>query len=204
LPEYRNLENNVEALREEGPEDRVFVQPERGRAHGVEVFAKSPGGSRFEWSGSYALSVVEDRVGGKWVPGPYDQRHAVNLQLAFRPLPGWSISAGWIYHSPWPYTRETFRVGQTIGGNGFVVPEFGPLNSARLSAYKRADIRMSREFLLEKGSLLVYLDIFNVLNRENAQAASHGAWWYEGQLITERGIHPQLEVMPSLGLRWVF
>jgi outer membrane receptor protein involved in Fe transport len=205
LPEYRNLEDFIEGLREEGPEDRVMIQAEEGRAHGIELFAKGPGNARFVWSASYTLAKVEEKVDGQWVPRPFDQRHAVTVQLGWRPTPGWSVSLGWIYHSPWPYTAQDFHLARTASGYGFVVQEFGPLNQERLIPYHRLDFRASRTFQLEKGELLFYLDVFNATNRENAQAASYGAWILDdGSLVTDRTIHPQLEVMPSLGVRWVF
>jgi len=53
-----------------------------------------------------------------------------------------------------------------------------------------------------RGSLLGYVDVFNLLNRENAQAADYSVSLYEGRVARE--IHPQLEIMPSFGVRWVF
>jgi hypothetical protein len=85
LPEYRSIDRNMGALWEEDPEARIFVHPERGKAEGLELLVKGPDGGRFTWSGSYALSRVEEVVEGEWMPRPYDQRHAINLQFALRP-----------------------------------------------------------------------------------------------------------------------
>jgi hypothetical protein len=204
LPEYRNLEDHVEGLREEGPDDRVFLQPERGRAHGLEVFAKNHERSWFGWSASYAISMTEERVDGEWVPLPFDQRHAINLQFALRPSSDWSVSAAWVYHSGWPYTDQRFGVGRTIADNVYLYRQFGPLNQERLKAYSRVDFRASKTFRLNRGALLLYVDVFNLFNRVNAQAADFGAWYYEGRLTTDQTIHAQLEIMPSLGMRWTF
>jgi len=205
LPEYRNLEDFVEGLREEGPEDRVFLQAEEGRAKGIELFVRGPGGGRFVWSGSYALARAEEKVEGVWSPRPYDQRHAVNLQLAFRPTPDWAMSVGWVYHSPWPFTAQEFTLDHTVNGYGFVVQDFGPLNQERLIPYRRVDLRLSRIFRAGKGDLLLYVDVFNAMNRENAQSAAYGVWILEdGRLVTDQTIHPQFEILPTVGVRWTF
>jgi len=205
LPEYRNLEDHVEGLREEGPGDRVLIRAEEGRAQGIELFARGPGNGAFTWSASYALAKVEEKVDRRWVPRPFDQRHAVNLQLGWRPTPDWSVSVGWIYHSAWPCTAQDFRLDRTVNGYGFLVREFGALNGERLIPYRRIDFRASRTFRLEKGELLFYVDVFNAANRENPQSTDYEAWILDdGSLMTDRGIHHQLEMLPSLGVRWVF
>ena len=205
LPEYRNLEDFIEGLREEGPGDRAFIQAERGRAQGIELFARGPGDSRVTWSASYVLAKVEERIEGRWVPRPYDQRHAANLQLVVRPSRDWSVSVGWVYHSPWPFTAQEFTLSETVHGNGFVTVEFGPLNQERLIPYHRIDFRASRTFRLKRGDLLLYVDVFNATNRQNAQSAAYGTWIMpDGSLGTDRTIHPQLEILPSLGVRWAF
>lgn len=204
LPEYRNLEDHTEGLREEGIWDRVFIQAEEGRAQGIEFFAKSPVGSSIGWSAGYALSKVEEVIDGEWVPRPFDQRHALNLQVAVRPAPRWTLSLGWVYHSPWPFTSQSYQRRETVSGWGFVTNEFGPLNQERLIPYHRIDFRVSGDIPVTRGSLMVYLDVFNATNRLNAQAADYQVWNTETGLETDLMYHEQLMIMPSLGLRWVF
>jgi outer membrane receptor protein involved in Fe transport len=204
LPEYRRVARNMGALWEEALVDRVFVHPERGMAEGLELFVKSPAGGRFTWSGSYALSRVEEKVSGEWIPRPFDQRHAVNLQVVFRPTADWSIAAGWIYHSPWPYTEVKFRLNETIRGQPFFFRYTDALNQGRLPPYKRVDFRASRKFRLGRSDLLLYVDVFNLLNRENALDYEQSPLWADGRWITNQSLFPQLMIMPSIGLKWTF
>jgi outer membrane receptor for ferrienterochelin and colicin len=204
LPEYRSIDRNMGALWEEDPEARIFVHPERGKAEGLELLVKGPGGGRFTWSGAYALSRVEELVEGEWMPRPYDQRHAVNLQFALRPTPDWSFAMGWIYHSPWPYTEIHYRIEETVWGQPVIVPYADALNQGRLIPYRRVDFRASRRFRVGRSDLLLYADVFNLMNRENAMDSEHSAGWDGGRLVTDRTFYPQLGIMPSLGLRWVF
>jgi hypothetical protein len=204
LPEYRRLARNMGALWEEFLDDRVRVLPERGRAEGLEFFLKSSGRGRFTWSGSYALSRAEEKVSGEWVPRPFDQRHAVNLQVAYRPTPDWSIAAGWTYHSPWPFTEIKYQLAETVWGRGAVLSYPDVLNQGRLPPYNRLDFRASRRFRRGRSDFLLYVDVFNLLNRENALDYRQNPLVRDGHLSTRHRLSPQLMIMPSLGLKWVF
>jgi hypothetical protein len=35
-------------------------------------------------------------------------------------------------------------------------------------------------------------------------ASEYGVWVYQGRVHSERSIDPQLEIMPSIGIQWVF
>ena len=143
-------------------------------------------------------------MSGEWVPRPFDQRHAINLQVAFRPTPDWSIAAGWIYHSPWPFTEIEFRTGETVWGKPFAIGYADRLNQGRLTPYKRIDFRVSRRFRLRRSDLLLYVDVFNLLNRENALDYEQDPLWADGRWITTQSLFPQLMIMPSVGLKWTF
>ena len=191
-------------LWEEQPNDRVFVRPERGRAEGLELFLKSPPDGRLIWSGSYALSRVEEEVEGNWLPRPFDQRHAVNVQVAFRPTPDWTLAAGWIYHSPWPYTEVEYTYTETVHGEPVAIASPGVLNQERMIPYKRIDLRVSRRFRLGRNDFLLYLDVFNVLNWENALDYEQYPRWTGSGWMPRQELFPQLWIMPSLGVRWTF
>jgi outer membrane receptor protein involved in Fe transport len=204
LPEYRRIARNMGTLWEEQPDDRIFVHPERGRAEGLELFLKSPPDRRLSWSGSYALSRVEEEVDGAWVPRPFDQRHAVNLQVAFRPTPDWTVAVGWIYHSPWPYTEVEYTYSETVHGEPVAIPSPGVLNQERMIPYKRIDLRVSRRLRLGRNDVLLYLDVFNLLNWENALDYEQYARWTGSGWMPREELFPQLWIMPSLGARWSF
>ena len=204
LPEYRRVSRNTGPLWEESLVDRIFVQPERGRAEGVELLVKSPAGRSLTWSGSYALSKVEEEISGEWVPRPFDQRHAVNLQVAFRPTSEWSFAAGWIYHSPWPFTEVKYRLEQTVGGEPVAFRYTDVLNQKRLPPYMRLDLRVSREFKVNRGDLLVYADVFNALMRDNALDMQQSARWVHGRWKFQESVYPQMPMLPSVGARWTF
>ena len=143
-------------------------------------------------------------MAGAWVPRLYDQRHAVNLQLAFRPTPDWSFTAGWFYHSPWPFTEIRYGSEETVHGHPLSIAEVGVLNQGRLPPYRRLDFRAARQLRIGGSDLLLYLDVFNVLNRENALDYEQQARWTGVGWRTDQSLYPQLLIMPSLGLKWTF
>ena len=204
-PEYRSLVPTVEALWEEGYEDRVRLEPTRGLARGIELLARRDVGRRLAWSASYALARADDEIDGAWVPRPRDQRHTVRLEAAYRPTPSWSLSSAWQYHSGWPATGEIYEVMTTIDGSPFISRTFGPINGERLLPYHRLDVRASKLFHVGNGQLEAYLDVFNAYNRKNAEAFVYTVWVnQEGRMRVERGINPLLRVFPTFGVRWQF
>jgi hypothetical protein len=68
------------------------------------------------------------------------------------------------------------------------------------------DTRVTKRFDVGRGSLFVYLDVFNALNRENPLAVHTDAFWdpyLERPEYLDR-IEGQLGMLPTLGLRWEF
>jgi hypothetical protein len=64
-------------------------------------------------------------------------------------------------------------VGWTALGDPFSVSTFGAVNSVRIPAYHRLDARMSRRFPVGRGMLTVFLDVFNIYDRDNALGLDH-------------------------------
>jgi len=207
-PEYRNLVPEVEGLWEESLSDMIRLAPTRARARGVEVSGKGRFGERLAWSSSYALASSEDEIGGRWVSRPMDQRHTFTAELSIRPTSTWSVSWAWSFHSAWPYTRKSFTLVPVMNGSGESVfqPSFGPLYHERMPVYHRLDTRVTKRFDLGRGSLLVYLDVFNALNRDNPLAVHTDVFWnptlQQGEYLDR--VEAQLGVLPTLGLRWEF
>jgi outer membrane receptor protein involved in Fe transport len=149
------------------------IAPTRSEARGIEFMAKHDVGGRFAWSASYALAEAKDEVDGEWLWRPYDQRHTVRLDAAYRPNPRWSLSWAWQYHSGWPITPQTAVVDTAATGLLYYRHGLGPMYSERLPAYHRFDVRVSRHFPLGRGRLLLFLDIFNLYDRDNVKAFNY-------------------------------
>jgi hypothetical protein len=207
FPEYRNLVDAVEAVWEEGPGDRVGVFPEKSRSQGMEFLARGPLGSRVAWSASYAYSKAEDRVDGRWIPRPHDQRHTTHLHLSVRPSANWTVSTAWQSRTGWPASEQVYEIVTLATGDPVVKNTFGELNGVRLPDYRRLDVRVSRRFDTSKGRLFVNLDLFNALGRENPQALDYDLFWFDAyrrSYEAGKNIDEQIPRLVTLGLRWEF
>jgi len=201
-----NLDGGVELL-PEVEEDRVRIAPGEGDARGVELFVqREPGRGAFQWSGSYAIARAEDRVGGTTVPRELDQRHTLYLDVAYRPRAKWLLSAAWLSHTGWPTTKSEFAFEQVSATGYRLTRTYGPLYGERLPAYRRLDVRATRQFALGRGGrVAVFLDVFNALGRDNPQSFNYFVRGSPpGAPVVRREIEPLLPRLPSLGASWEF
>jgi outer membrane receptor protein involved in Fe transport len=207
-PEYRSLEGQIEVVPEEGPGDRIRVDPTRGLARGIELFVKRDVGGRFAWSASYALAEAKEEIDGGWVYRPFDQRHTLNIEAAYRPNRWWSLSCAFHFHSGWPATEEIFYAGQTARGDYYSMSKFGELYAERMPAYHRMDVRISRRFPIGRSQLSIFLDVFNIYDRENTLALNTNVNWHwtgnRARIVTTRGAHGLIGILPTVGARWEF
>lgn len=143
----------------------------RGRACGLELFARRTAGTTTGWL-SYTLSRAEQRFGsgsgvagingGRWYLSPYDKTHDLSLVLTHPLRRSWNAGATFTFASGLPatYPRSRYQV------DGLILAEYGPRNSARLPAYHRLDLSVNRK--TRRGEL--QLGAFNAYNRFNAQS----------------------------------
>jgi hypothetical protein len=160
-PRYESLFEAFERF-PEGEPARVRVEPESGRAKGVELFLQGRGGSRFGWWVNYALAKTEETIAGEEVPRSIDQRHTVNVDVNYRLGRGWDANLAWRFHTGWPTTP--LAAAET---GGAASPAVGPRNSGRLPNYHRLDARVSRKWSIRSGSLTVFGDVQNAYGRRN-------------------------------------
>jgi hypothetical protein len=143
----------------------------RGRAVGLELFGRRQVGRTTGWV-SYTLSRAEQRFGngggdpgindGAWYRAPYDKTHQLSV-VANRPLSGsWVAGMTFTLASGLP---ATYPVARYVV-DGLILGEYGPRNAARLPAYHRLDLSITRR--LGRGEW--QLGVFNAYNRFNAQS----------------------------------
>lgn len=202
-PRYINLESSIDVF-PEAALDRVRVAPATSGARGIEL-AVSSKYKLIDWSASYALAFTHDVVQGMRVPSAFDQRHSLQLDVDVRASESWRVSAAWQMHSGWPVTPISFGVDSLRDGTHHVDPHYGVMNSGRLPLYHRLDLRVSNERALGSGRLSVYLDVFNVYDRENPRGLGYTVDdWNAAHPEVRRNPMSQLPLLPTLGARWVF
>jgi hypothetical protein len=158
-----------------------------GAATGLDTLVRKQLTDRF--SGWLALSLSDtsrrDTRSGQRFDFEYDQ--PVNLTLAgsYQISNKWTIGAKLWAHSGAPYTPI---IGSTPDPDveGFFNPQYGELNSERFSDFSRLDVRIDRVFAHDSGRKThAYLEILNVLDRENESDFSYNADYSEREVVAQ-------------------
>jgi hypothetical protein len=203
-PRYENLFNPVE-LFPEAQADRIRIDPEEGRAEGLELILKDDRGSRLTWWAGYTLSKAVDEVAEQEIPRSWDQRHAASFSVNLLFPRRWNANLGGTWHTGWPRTDVTGRVG----GNP-ADPEvelvLGPRNAARYPSYLRFDLRVSKSIKTQLGDLTIIGEVINLTDRKNVCCIGdfETAVRDDGsvEVIPERT--SWAPIIPSLAVRWQF
>lgn len=141
-----------------------------GRAYGAELFLqKKLTGSLF-LLGAYTLSWSE-YAGSDGVlrPSAWDRRHSLDITGGYRIGEDWEIGAklrilSGLAYTPWDIEASD----QTYPLTGRGVRDWSRAGEARAPAYARLDIRVEREWFFEGWDIVAYVDLQNLLNRENS------------------------------------
>jgi len=177
--------------------DRVRVAPASARVDGVELLLSRR--TDGPWNGwlSYAWSRAEDRVGGREVVRSWDQTHSFGGGISWTSGP-WRGSAAASYHTGWPVTELASADGQSG-----IRPVLGERNATRYAHFASLDLRASREFELRHGTLSVFAEITNALDRRNPCCTD-----FRVETADDGGVNavPEyrhwLPLVPSVGLLW--
>lgn len=93
-------------------------------------------------------------------PSDFDQRHTVNAYVAYRWSGRTSLSARMRYGSNFPIVGYVEQ-----DANGYLLSS--QRNGIRLPAYSRLDLHADRTFTYRKSRLTLFLEVVNVMNRDN-------------------------------------
>ena len=167
----------------------VWFDYGRGQAKGVEFLLQKKYANNWHWTISYSFS--DSRQSNPfdtsiWIPADYDYRHSFTIVGAYKfeffrydwyqGLPAWfresiggilfgdqaDLGFRWRYMGGRPYTpMEWDRTSRTWTSRAELV------NSSRLPAYHRLDLRWQMKRNFKSWSLSTYIDIQNVYNRIN-------------------------------------
>ena len=143
----------------------IMTQYDRGRIQGAELTLEqgAPGG--WSWALNYGYLHATQEKDGVESPRNADQRHGASLVLG-RPFGrGWMAGGVFRFASGLPYSPlRSFNLGFA---HGIII---GDLNSERLPAFHRLDLRLSRSVPVSWGRIGVQVDLLNVYNRSNERS----------------------------------
>jgi hypothetical protein len=204
----------------------------RGRAYGFDVYlarAPSADASLSGWV-SYTWGRAQRDAYGLTYPFEYDRRHAATAVGSWRAGDRFELSLTGRFASGFPRTpvtgvrvaatpdqrdqdmdgdREELVPDRDVRGRLFWEIDLGGVSnfgSARLPAFARVDLRATWKPRGARGRWQVYLDVINVLNRENAGVLdprlAYDPASNRPRVVYERAAG--IPFLPSLGVRFRF
>jgi hypothetical protein len=179
----------------------VYLNQGEGFARGLELFAKYTPSDRFlGWlSYTYGRSDRRDTPSDILRPFSFDQRHVATTAFNYRPGVKWDFGVKWQYSTGLPYTPVLYANAVTgAGGKVEYEPVFGPLNSARLAAFHRLDVRLARRFSIAGAPAETYIEALNAYNRKNVFQLEYSDDY------TEQDPVYQLPLIPFIGISTSF
>ena len=201
-PRYINLRGDLRVFPELEP-DRILLPATSGRARGLEFSLRGLGRGGLDWAASYAYARVTDRVGSTDVARTWDQPHSIYLDATWRPNGGqWHFSVASQAHSGWPESPVRFVLDTVKNSQGVrattVLTIYGPvteLGTQRLPWYHRVDARVTRETTFRRWHVAGFVDVFNVLDKENPAAIRYKT--------SSAGNRVRVTRIPELLLGWL-
>jgi TonB family protein len=162
---------------------------------GVELLVKREISEHaYGWlSYTYSRATQRTHPDSDTVPTAFDQPHVLNAVASWKPGGGWELGARFQFASGRP---DTPVIGATYNADtGTYVPIRGPTRSIRVPLFAQLDVRFEHDWLFERWSLGLYLDIINVTNRENTEAIQYDYRFRQSSPVTS------FPILPTLGVK---
>ncbi len=140
----------------------------KGRAYGAELLYRNSDLFGFNVIVSYTFVRSEfTDYHGKYVPSAWDNRNLLNVTLGRKFKHNWEIGMKWRFVGGAPYTpydenKSSIVAAWDVQGRGYL--DYGKFNTLRLKSFNQLDIRIDKGFYFKKWSLMLYVDVQNVLN----------------------------------------
>lgn len=104
---------------------------------------------------------------GKYIPSSWDNRHLLNIVVGRKFKYNWQVGikyrfAGGAPYTPYDADKSSLVAAWDVQNRGYL--DYNRFNSLRLGSFNQLDIRIDKGFFFKKWSLMVYLDVQNVLN----------------------------------------
>jgi hypothetical protein len=193
-PRFDNLFMRVSLLPELLP-DRVMIEPLSGTANGVELSVDAER-KRWQWSLSFVRASVEDRLPTRWASRGWEEPWSAKVGMIWAG-PRWTTSANITTRSGWPITELTIASSELVAG---------PYNAQAFESFRSLDLRGSRAFMLERGSLEFFMELTNAFDHNNPCCFDYTVETNAALEPVNLVIDPKnwLPVFPSLGFLWQF
>ncbi|NMO20619.1 TonB-dependent receptor [Pyxidicoccus fallax] len=164
-----------------------------GRIYGFELLVRRALTERFFGWVSYTLSRSErrDTPESAWRLFDNDQTHVLTAIASYKLPAGWEVGARLRFASGNPTTPVIGAVRDDV--TDVFVPLYGAVNSQRLPSFNQLDIRVDKNFVFERWTLDVYLDLTNAYNNPAVEGIAYNYNY------SESAFFEGLPILPILG-----
>ena len=145
-------------------------------------------------SGSYFRSRYRD-YDGTWRDRVFDNRYLFSVEGGYKPSNKWEYSVRWVFAGGPPFTPFDIQASQAANKAIF---DRDRINQERKSAYHSLNVRFDRRFNYSGSNLILYMDFWNVYNRQNIESY----YWNEAE--NKQDTRNQWSFLPVIGLEWEF
>jgi len=146
-----------------------------GRAYGFELMGRARDfkGLNAVFSYTFVRSEFEG-TDGEFIPSAWDNKHLLSVTATKSIGKSWDAGFRWRYVGGAPYTpfdldRSSLIDAWNVSGQGYL--DYENFNSERLKGFNQLDIRIDKPFYFDRWSLMLYVDVQNVLNYKAEQPA---------------------------------
>lgn len=147
--------------------DEEVVSTGENRAYGAEVYFRHTN----LWGVNTVLSYTWVRseaknFEGEYIPTSWDNKHIFNITATRTFKKNWDIGFKYRFTGGAPYTpydeeKSSYVLAWDANGRGYY--DYSKFNSKRLKPESQLDIRVDKSYFYDKWTLVVYLDVKNVL-----------------------------------------
>ena len=148
--------------------DEPVLSISKGRAYGFEVLVRDIDFYKFNILISYTYVRSEfTNYYGDYIPSSWDNRNLLNFVVSRKFKYNWQIGvkyrfAGGAPYTPYDLDKSSLVAAWDVQDRGYL--EYSKFNTLRLGSFNQLDIRIDKGFFFKKWSLMLYVDVQNVLN----------------------------------------
>ncbi len=194
---FQNLFDPFVLLPELAP-DRVAITSTRARVLGVDVQMRMDMTVALSSTLHYSYLDADDRIGGRWEPRGWSQRHTAQAALVWQSGTS-SLSGRITWHSGW----RTSRLPDSVP-IGTQVPLATIYDNATLDDYVSLDISASHTWHYGRASITVQADVTNALDRANHGGVDYSFDESATDLRLFRSNETLLPWVPTIGVSVAF
>ncbi len=154
--------------------DEAVKSASNGRAYGMELLYRDKDFFGGNLVVSYTLVRSESealkaaiRSREEWVPTIWDNRHIINITGIREFKKNWRLGMKWRFVGGAPYTpfdKETSSLIEVWNARGMGIFNYSEFNQLRLKSFHQLDLRVDKEWFLNKISINLYMDVQNIYN----------------------------------------